>query len=79
MTTAAHVNEHNDIMMLVAKIAQSSKVVEAAILITFDDDGCPCVGSYGLDLEDVMPTLQVVASSENQIVKAEMKPLDSSN
>lgn len=59
----SHRQEHDELMQLIAKVAGSSQLIDAMVLITIGRDGRPCLGS---DVEDP----RVVLSILQQLVDA---------
>lgn len=63
----AHAAEHDQLMQLVAKVTDKSKLIEGIILITVGKDGRPCIGGNFVSPTVAMGILRQLAAAENQI------------
>lgn len=75
----AHSAEHDQLMQLVAKITDKSKLIEGTILITIGVDGRPCIGGNFVSPAIAMEILRQLAAAENQIANVSRVDLPKDN
>lgn len=63
----AHAKEHDDLITLVAKITDSSKLIAGCIVVTIGVDGRPVVGGNLGTTAQIMNVLRQLAAAEDQI------------
>lgn len=67
MTRPPHADEHDALMVMLAKQVEVSKLIRGAILITVGVDGRPCVGANLDNPAIVMRLLRGLGEAEQHI------------
>lgn len=67
MTKPAHADEHDALMVMLAKQVETSRLIAGAILITVGVDGRPCVGANMDDPAAIMRILRELGAAEQHV------------
>lgn len=67
MTAPPHAKEHHELLQLVGKLVQDSKLIDGMILITVGYDGRPCVGGNVESPEHIMELLRALGEAGSAV------------